>query len=83
MENRGPHFYVPLSAFVGTATIGKAIRADTLFRGKPPADSDRLEHQLYAWPMMEPRPIVPAVPCRGAQGFWNVPADLEKEINAR
>lgn len=80
MEGRGPEFPLPLSAAVCTATIGKAVRADTLFGGRTPTnDSDRDEHALYAWPMLAVKTTA-AVPCRGLQGFWNFPASLERDL---
>ena len=61
----------PLSAGLGTAMIGVPQRVTDLFAGV--ADSDRLDHSQWAWPLGDIRPFVPVVPMRGAQGFWGWP----------
>ncbi len=78
MEGRGAEFSMPLSAIVCTATLGRAVRADTLFSGKT-NDSDRDEHALFAWPMLDVTPTAP-VPCRGLQGFWNISIGIENDL---
>lgn len=79
MRGTGEHLDLPPSAAVATATIGRAIRANDIFKGTV-ADSDRIDQHVWAWPMLEVEAIVPAVPCRGAQGFWNFPSDLEFDV---
>lgn len=79
MEGKGEQFPLPLSAIVCLATLGKAVRADTLFAGTSTNDSDRDEHALYAWPMLAVK-ATPPIPCRGLQGFWNVPAAIERDL---
>lgn len=80
MEGKGELFPLPLSAIVCLATLGRAVRADTLFgRGKT-NDSDRDDHALFAWPMLAVKPT-PAIPCKGLQGFWNLPASVERELH--
>lgn len=74
-------FLLPLGAIVCTATLGKAVRADTLFKGRA-NDSDRDEHALYAWPMLAVK-ATPPIPCKGLQGFWNLPASVERDIGRR
>lgn len=71
-------FVMPTSAIVCTVTLGKAVRADKLF-GRGANDSDRDDHALYAWPMLAVR-TAPAIPCRGAQGFWNLPVSIERDL---
>ncbi|MDE2467549.1 MAG: ASCH domain-containing protein [Bradyrhizobium sp.] len=66
-----------LSAGLGTAIIGKPRSVTNMFRGTPAADSDRLDHSLYGWPLTDIQPFEHPRPCRGAQGFWNWPTDLE------
>lgn len=78
MENKAPEFALPLSSIVCVATIGRARRATDLFKGIV-RDSDRINEHVYAWPMIAVVKTKP-IPCRGAQGFWNVPADLEREV---
>lgn len=61
----------PLSAALGTAVIGEPRSVADIFRGMPIADSDRLDHSLYGWPMVDPKPFPQPIPSAGAQGFWN------------
>lgn len=79
MEGKGEEFPLPRSAIVCLATLGKAVRADILFTGGKTNDSDRDEHALYAWPMLAVK-ATPPIPCKGLQGFWNVPASVEREL---
>lgn len=60
---------LPLAAGMGTAILGKPVRAFDLFKDKV-ADSSRLDQHIYAWPLTEIRPFEPYEPRRGAQGFW-------------
>lgn len=64
---------LPMSAALGTVVIGRPRRADGLFK-KP--DSDRLDHHVFAWPMIDPQPFEPPIDMRGLQGFWNFPAAM-------
>lgn len=64
---------VAYSAIVATATLGSPTMAYLLNR---PTDSDRFEHSLFGWPMMEIAPVMPPVPVRGFQGFWNYEGSL-------
>lgn len=61
---------VELSAGLGTAIIGKPIRATDLFADKV-NDSDRIDHTKWAWPLTDITPFDAPIPRRGAQGFWN------------
>lgn len=64
-----------LSHVVCTAVIGKPVPAAEAvrqvygerFRG----DSDRIDHQVFGWPMLDVQRLGPPVPAKGAQGFWN------------
>jgi hypothetical protein len=62
---------VELSAALGTAVIGKPRHVASLFNS--PADSDRIDHHMWAWPLTNIRAYAPPVPVKGAQGFWNFP----------
>lgn len=62
---------VELAAGLGTAILGKPRSVAALFNS--PADSDRIDHHMWAWPLTDIQPFKPAVPMRGAQGFWNWP----------
>lgn len=60
---------VELSAGLGTAVLEEPKKVDRLFNS--PADSDRIDHHMWAWPLTDIRPFAAPIPCRGAQGFWN------------
>lgn len=61
---------VPLSAALGTVTLGQPRRAYDLFVDKVD-DPDRLDPDMYAWPVSDPQPFPEPIPAAGAQGFWN------------
>lgn len=65
-----------LSAGLGTAIVGKPRSVTNMFKGTPHADSDRLNHSHFGWPLSDIIPFPEPVPCRGAQGFWNWPYPL-------
>lgn len=60
----------PVSAALGTAIIGEPVKAAKLFADRV-ADSDRIDHQMYAWPLTQIRQFEEPIPAHGAQGFWN------------
>jgi hypothetical protein len=62
---------VELSAGLGTAIIGKPVSVTALFNS--PADSDRIDHHMWGWPLTEIQSFAEPIPARGAQGFWNWP----------
>ncbi len=66
---------LPLASGLGTATILRARRCTDLFKGV--IDSDRIDEHVFAWPLQSIEVFPHPVPCRGAQGFWNWPSDLE------
>lgn len=61
---------LPLSACLGTVTIGEAIPAHLI---AALGDSDRTAHHVMAWPMTNPEPFPRPEPMSGLQGFWNYP----------
>jgi hypothetical protein len=64
---------VELSAILGTVTVGEPKLTEELmpaWKGVL-ADSDRLEHCKFAWPMLDVRPFPIPTKTRGWQGFWN------------
>ena len=65
---------LPLSAVLGSAILGEPRRAHVLFgTGEAvAADSTRLDHHLWAWPLTEIERFDVPVPARGAQGFWKI-----------
>ncbi len=64
---------LPLSAVLGTAILGEPKLAHILFGPghEVAADSTRLDHHLWAWPLSEIERFDVPVPARGAQGFWH------------
>ena len=60
-----------LSAALGTAILGKPKSVSSLFSS--PADSDRIDHHMWAWPLTDILSFGAPIPMRGAQGFWNCP----------
>lgn len=64
------------SALLGTVRIGAPKLSEEIFPDWKVADSDRLEHCKWAWPMNDPKPIFPPSPMRGLQGFFNASAEL-------
>ena len=71
----------PYKAIVCTARLGEPIRGDEAAErmGCQVNDSDRAGTFNWAWPMLDIA-YVPSVPCRGAQGLWNVPEPVVQEI---
>jgi hypothetical protein len=65
---------VPLAAGLGTAIIQTPKSVSALFSS--PADSDRIDHHMFAWPLTDIRPWAEPVECRGAQGFWTWPMQV-------
>lgn len=68
---------LPLGAILGTAVLGQPVRSSEIVHqfGGPVADSDRIEHCNWAWPLSEIEVLEPYVPMRGAQGFWDCSLD--------
>ncbi len=62
---------LPLAAGLGTAVIGAPKSVTALFNS--PADSDRLDHHMFAWPLTKIERWDEPVPMRGMQGFWTWP----------
>jgi hypothetical protein len=64
-----------LSHVLATATLSRPVPAAEAvtamygdsFRG----DSNRIDHQVFGWPLTDIRRLEPPVPMRGAQGFWS------------
>ena len=74
---------LPRGVIVATAIVGKTLTPAEVAKmaGFEDArnDSDRAAHFNYAWPLIDVW-TVPNIPCRGAQGFWPVPAPVVAEI---
>lgn len=78
-----PRSSYPRSCIVCTAVVGEPIRGDEAARrmGIPLAgnDSDREGTFNWGWPMLDIQKV-PNIPCKGAQGVWNVPDAIAKEF---
>ena len=68
---------VPLAAGLGTAVLGKPKSVAALFNS--PADSDRIDHHMWAWPLRDIVRWEHPVELRGSQGFWSWPLPIEAE----
>jgi hypothetical protein len=70
---------LPLSAVLGTAILGEPRRAHILFSREQSAaaeaDSMRIDHHMWAWPLTAIERFDLPLPARGAQGFWRWAAD--------
>jgi hypothetical protein len=60
----------PRGVALGTCVIGNPQKSAELF-AHIVADSDRLDHQMWAWPVSDVQPFAAPIPSAGAQGFWN------------
>lgn len=61
---------LPLSSVLCLATLGESITATQYSAGREVRDSDRIDHQKWAWPLTDIEPLEPFVPAKGAQGWW-------------
>ena len=68
---------VELAAGLGTAILGKPKSVSALFSS--PADSDRIDHHMWAWPLTDIHRFSSPQHVRGAQGFWNWPDEANSE----
>lgn len=66
---------LPLACVLGTAVLGRPLRAFDLFKDHV-ADSSRLDQHMFAWPVTYIARFDEPVPYRGAQGFWDFPEAL-------
>lgn len=64
---------LPLAAGLGTAVLGTPRLACDLWPERFKADSDRVEHSNWAWPLADVQHFTPIVPTLGRQGFWQWP----------
>jgi hypothetical protein len=68
----------PLGAGLGTAILGQPRRAAEVVPDV--ADSDRVDHSKWAWPLTAIEAFEAPIECSGAQGFWRWPdaADMAR-----
>lgn len=43
-------------------------------------DSSQWFAGFYGFQLLNPRPLIEPIMCKGALGFWNVPSDIETKI---
>jgi hypothetical protein len=60
---------LPLSSVLCTAVLGEPIRASDYAQAHG-ADSDRVDHTKWGWPLTAIEVLEPFVPANGMQGFW-------------
>lgn len=65
---------VPMACGLGTVLLGQPKRTSVLYAGTRFMDSDRFEHQLFGWPVSEPKIFPDPIPVRGMQSFFTFPA---------
>ena len=65
---RLPRSHMLCTAVVGEPREGWSVAGEF---GGVVNDSDRAEHANFAWPMLHVEQLVPPLPMKGLQGFWN------------
>lgn len=77
----GSALALPLGAIVAVATLVAVHRAETL---KGLHDQERefgdFSHGRFAWQLAYVRRLDAPIPCRGAQGLWDVPDDVARAL---
>lgn len=68
----------PLSKVAGI--IGTVIFGESMLLSEC---TSRWAEGPKCWPIFDPIPLDKPIPCKGAQGFWDVPSDIEKKIKAQ
>lgn len=66
----------PLGAGLGTAILGQPRLTKEIMPGT--ADSGRLEHSEWAWPLTAIERFESPIMCGGAQGFWRWPQSARR-----
>jgi hypothetical protein len=63
---------LPLSSMLCTAILGQPISATyyACEHGVKAADSTRIDHTKWGWPLTDIEVLEPFVPSKGAQGIW-------------
>ena len=67
---------IEISCGLGTAILGTPKSVSSLFSS--PADSARIDHHMWAWPLTDIQRFDSPVPMKGHQGFWNWPSQAEE-----
>ena len=71
---------LPLSSVLGTAILGEPTKNPVVEGYHLVADSDRLDHLNWGWPLTEIERFEPPIPARGAQGLWNWSAQAQEDV---
>ncbi|MDZ4263777.1 MAG: ASCH domain-containing protein [Pseudomonadota bacterium] len=83
------HWHAP-GCIIGTVEVmdcwqvpGRTIPSS--FAGQPISVKERAFGDFspgrYAWMLKNPRRLATPIPCRGRQGLWNVPPEIEALLN--
>lgn len=70
--------HIPLGAVVAVCMLGGAVRR---VEELPDPEQARWFCGPFGWLLTDVIPIEP-VPCRGSQGFWDLPAEVEEAVHA-
>ncbi len=78
---------MPLGAVVATARLIACITTATEFftledAGKVDDEQQEWFFGPVGWVLDEVKLVIPPVYCRGAQGLWELPADIETQVIA-
>lgn len=70
---RTPKDAYPTGHMLGSAILGQPTRADEWARQHDIGSFNRghIHPNKWAWPLTDHQPLVPSIPCRGGQGFWD------------
>lgn len=70
----------PEGAIVGLATVARVLHESSLIDRADPARSSRWFMGPWGWVLRDVIALPEPVPCRGAQGLWPVPEDVERHV---
>ena len=73
-------------AIVGVANVVACLKADDIRSGNIPREHVDLVRHSHVWGpwcfvLRDARRLLTPIPCPGAQTFWNVPPDIERQIH--
>lgn len=69
------------SAVIGVATVVRSVTPSEVETGAiPDADQRRWFFGPVGYVLRDVRALATPVPCRGALGFWTLPADVERMV---
>jgi hypothetical protein len=72
---------VPAESLQPTGIVATALLSEIVMdRDKPWTEHRRWYFGPYGWVLEDVRPLPEPIPCRGAQGLWDVPADIAERL---